>query len=242
MLTKKIITTLLLLLLPQNLWAANHEDHSADHAQIFHAFTLEGDVGEARDGRSRAFDLAGWVGGDYNRLWINSEKKRYGDYEEKFEVQALYSRNFSKFWDAQIGASHDFSTDFTSQNVNYFVVGLEGLAPQFFETKAQILLSDQGNYSMRLKQEVDIFITQKLITQPYFEAEFFAQNVPKLEVKSGLSDFETGIITRYEITRKFAPYFALRYHTKTFGTANIARESGERVDNFIAAAGFRLRL
>lgn len=216
-------------------------NHGDEHNQIFHAFTLEGDVGEARDGSSKSFDFSGWIGGDYNRLWLKSEKKNYGNFEEKFEAQAFYSRNISQFFDAQIGVSHDFSTDFTSKNVNYLTIGLQGLAPQMFETEAQIFLSEKGNYSARLKQEVDIFITQKLITQPYFEAEFFAQDVKELEIEKGLSDFEIGIATRYEITRKFAPYFALRYHTKTFGTADLAKELGERVDNFIAAAGIRLR-
>lgn len=216
-------------------------NHGDDHQQIFHAFTFEADLGEARDGSSKSFDLSGWVGGDYNRLWLKSEKKNYGDFEEKFEVQASYSRNISQFWDAQVGVAHDFSTDFTSKNVNYLTIGLEGLAPQMFETEAQIFLSDQGNYSSRFKQEIDIFITQKLITQPYFEAEIFAQDVEELEVRSGISDFELGIMTRYEISRKFAPYFALRYHTKTFGTADLARQLGERVDNFIVAAGIRLR-
>lgn len=220
---------------------ADGNDHGKDHSQIYHAFTFEGDIGEARDGRSKSFDLDGWIGGDYNRLWINSEKKQYGDYEEKFEVQALYSRNVAQFWDTQIGASHDFSTDFTSNNLNYFVIGLEGLAPQSFETKVQAFLSEKGNYSFRVKQEVDVFLTQRLITQPYFETEIFAQDVDELEEKKGIADFEAGLVTRYEITRKFAPYFALCYHTKTFGTANYAKKIGERVDNFIISGGIRLR-
>ncbi len=216
-------------------------NHGDDHQQIFHAFTVEADVGEARDGRAQGFDLSGWIGGDYNRLWLKSEKKNYGNYEQKFEAQAFYSRNIAQFWDAQIGVTHDFSTDFTTQNLNYLTIGLEGLAPQMFETEAQIFLSEKGNYSARFKQEVDIFITQRLITQPYFETEIFAQDVDELEVKSGISDFEIGVATRYEITRKFAPYLALRYHTKTFGTANLAKRLGDRVDNFIVAGGVRLR-
>jgi uncharacterized protein involved in copper resistance len=64
--------------------AVNHGD---DHQQIFHAFTVEADVGEARDGSSKGFDLSGWVGGDYNRLWLKSEKKNYGNYEQKFEAR-----------------------------------------------------------------------------------------------------------------------------------------------------------
>ncbi len=76
-----------------------------------------------------------------------------------------------------------------------------------------------------------------LITQPYSETEIFTQKVSELKVKSGISDFEIGIATRYEITREFAPYLALRYHTKTFGTADLAKKLGERIDNFIAAVG-----
>ena len=234
----KLLIFFLILFFSQKSFAT---DHVNDHTQIFHAFTLEGDVGEARDGRSQGVDFSGWVGGDYDRLWLKSEKKSYGKYEEKLEAQALYSRNFSKFWDAQIGISHDFSTDFTANDLNYLTIGLEGLAPQFFETEAQIFVSDQGNYSARFKQEVDVLLTQKLIMQPYLETEIFAQDVRKLEVESGISDFEVGVMTRYEITRKFAPYVAFRYHTKTFGTANLAKKLGQRVDNFIAVAGIRLR-
>lgn len=236
--------SLIFLLVSKVAWAKVAKEgmlHGDDHNQIFHAFTVEADVGEARDGSSKSFDLSGWVGGDYNRLWINSEKKNYGNYEEKFEAQALYSRNIAQFWDAQIGISHDFSTDFTTQKLSYLTFGFEGLAPQMFETKAQFFLSEKGNYSARFKQEVDVFLTQRLITQPYFETEIFAQDVNKLEVKKGISDLELGLVTRYEINRKFAPYFALRYHTKTFGTADLARDLGERIDNFILAAGIRLR-
>ena len=238
---KSFLILFLILSIQKSLFAANTIHHGDEHSQIFHAFTLEGDAGEASDGKARAFDLSGWIGGDFNRLWLRSEQKTSGSYDKKSEVQALYSKNIAQFWDAQIGVRHDFSTDFLSQNVNYLTIGLEGLAPYFFETTAQIFTSDQGNFSARLKQEIDLLITQKLITQPYFEAEFFAQKVDKLEVKSGLAEIETGIVTRYEITRKFAPYFALRYHLKTFGTANLAKQNNDRVDNFIASVGIRLR-
>lgn len=233
------LLTLFLFLISTSSFA---DEHSDEHSkQIFHAFTLEGDIGEARDGSSRNFDLSGWIGGDYNRLWLNTEKKNYGNYEEKFETQALYSRNIAQFWDAQIGVAHAFSTDFTKQNLNYFVAGFEGLAPQFFETKTHFYASDQGNYSVRFKQEIDVLLTQRLIAQPYFETEIFLNNAKQLEVKRGISDFEIGLITRYEITRKFAPYLALRYHTKTFGTANLANQLDQKVDNFIASVGIRLR-
>lgn len=236
---KNIIKILFLtFLLPQNLWAENaHSKHGDDHPQIFHSFTLQTDIGEGRDGNAKTFDLNGWIGTDFDRLWLKSEQKTFKDYEKESEVQALYSRNIADFWDIQIGIRHDFNP----QNTNYLTIGLEGLAPYFFETNAQIFISENGNYSARLKQELDLLITQKLITTPYFEANFFANNLPKQEVKRGLAEIEAGILTRYEITRKFAPYFALRYKTKTFSTANLAEKNSERVDNFIVSIGLQLR-
>ena len=236
---KKIFIILLTFSFPQKLLANTH--HGDDHPQIFHALTFGADAGEARDGRAKSWDLDGWIGGDMNRLWLKSEGEKFGHYEKKSEIQALYSRNISTFWDAQIGIRHDFKTDFSSQNVDYLTLGFEGLAPYFFETDAHIFISNAGNFSARLKQKIDILITQKLITQPYFEADFFAQDVEKLEVKRGLSELEIGALTRYEFSRKFAPYFALRYNRKTFGTANIAHKTGELVENFIASAGIQLK-
>lgn len=220
------------------LWTFNA---NAMESAILHAFTLDGSIGEARDGSSYGFDLAGWVGDDYDKFWLNVEKKKYGNFEQKFELQTLYSRNISQFFDAQIGFSQDFDTDFTSNDVSYFVAGFQGLAPYSFETQLQFFVSDEGNYSARLKQEIDIFVTQRLIAQPYFEVELMAQDVEELEVKSGLSDFEIGVNTRYELSRKFAPFLDLRYHAKAAATAKLARRIGERVDNFIALAGVRVR-
>ncbi len=216
-------------------------NHGSDHQQIFHAFILEGDVGHDHDGSAKALSLNGWIGGDLNRLWIKNETKSFGKYDTQNETQLLYGRNISQFWDAQIGVRHDIKTDFSSHSVDYLTLGLEGLAPYLFETEAQVFVSNEGNYSAHLKQEFDIFLTQKLITQPYFEADFFAQNVPKLKVSSGLSEVEIGLLTRYEITRRFAPYFAVRYNRKTFGTADLAKQYGDRVGDFIAGAGLRLR-
>ena len=224
---------------------ANAEDkihnHGKDHDQIFHAFTLELNAGKANNGKSKNFDFSGWIGGDYNRLWINSDKKKYGNFEEKLEIQALYSRNISQFWDSQIGISHDFSSDYSKKRVNHFTLGFEGLAPQMFETRGHILLSEKGNLSLRLKQEIDIFLTQRLIAQPFIETEIFAQEVKELEIGSGISSFEIGINTRYEISRKFAPYLGLLYHAKTFSTANLAKKKQEKVNDFILLAGLRIR-
>jgi copper resistance protein B len=226
---------ILFLLWPQNLWADGGHGH--DPQPIFHAFTLETDAGESSKGNAQSWDLDGWIGGDENKLWLRSEGKRAGDVTDHAEAQALYSRNIANFWDAQIGVRQDFE----SQNISYLMLGFEGLAPYFFETKAHIFLSDDGKFSARLRQEVDILITQRLIAQPYLEAELAAQDIDKTSTKAGLSEFKTGVMTRYEITRKFAPYFKIDYNRKTFATANLARRNDERVEDFFYGIGIRFR-
>lgn len=236
---KKIVVLFLILLVPQKLCAASI--HAADHQKIFHAFTFDSDIGEGNSGLSGATNLNGWIGTDYDRLWLKNETKAFKNYDTKTEFQALYGRNVSQFWDAQIGVRHDLSTDFSSHSVDYLTIGLEGLAPYFFETEAQMFVSNYGNYSAHLKQSIDLFITQKLITQPYAEFDFFAQDVPKIKVAHGLSELEFGVLTRYEITHRFAPYFALRYNRKTFGTEEIAKQDHDRISDFIGSIGLRLR-
>lgn len=235
---KRFLAVFFIILLHPNYLFAAHGD---EHTRIFSSFVFEVEKGDTREGESKAFDLSGWIGGDYNRLWLKADKKKYGDYEKEFEVQALYGRRIARFWDAQIGITHDFDTEFTHHDVNYLTFGIEGLAPQFFETEAHVFLSEEGNYSARFKQEVDVLLTQRFITQPYFRAEFFAQDVEELEMKVGVSNIELGLMTRYEINRKFAPYFVMRYNTKTFNTAKLAKRLGEKTNNFIAAIGIRFR-
>ena len=127
--------------------AAEAMKHGADHSQIFHSFVVEGDVGKASDGKVRAFDFKGWVGGDVDRLWLEGEQKTFGKYDKKSEIKALYGRNISQFWDAQIGVRQDLIANFSSHKPTYLTLGLEGLTPYMLETNLQIFLSDQGNYT-----------------------------------------------------------------------------------------------
>ena len=66
---------------------------------------------------------------------------------KKSEIKALYGRNISQFWDAQIGVRQDLSANFSSYKPTYLTLGLEGLTPYMLETNLQIFLSDQGNYT-----------------------------------------------------------------------------------------------
>ncbi len=61
-----------------------------------------------RGGDGYRWEAEAWFGGDIDRLLIKSEGEgRFGKSIADVEVQALYSRAVSPFWNAQFGLRHD---------------------------------------------------------------------------------------------------------------------------------------
>lgn len=207
----------------------------AHEAQIFHSVILETDYGAGRNGPVSSWGVEGWIGGDYNKFAFKSEGEREDGHTEQAEFWVMYSRNISDFWDLQAGMRHDTRPHSTT----YFVFGTEGLAPQFFETEAHMFLSERGDVTARLHQENEFLLTQRTILQPYLEVNLSAQDIEEQEIGAGLVDGEVGLQTRYEITRKFAPYVDVRYERKFGETASIGKDNGEVRDNVIGALGIR---
>lgn len=211
-------------------------DEHGGHPTVFHGFQLEADIGEGDD-TIFTWDFDGWIGTDFDKLWLKSEGEIENGDRSEAEIWAMYSRNVAEFWDAQFGLRYDDEP----QSLFYLAAGLNGLARYFFETEAHLFFSDDGDLSGRLRQEHDLLITQRLVFQPYLELNFFAQDVPELDTGAGLSEGELGLQARYEITRKFAPYLELRYQRKFGETSQITRQEGDSAEDFIVSAGLRLR-
>ena len=231
-------TAVLMALMQPTLANDSHKNHAEEHGkQIFHAMRLETDVGASRDGTLSTWDLDGWIGGDINKLWLKSEGESLeGKTPERAEYWAMYSRNIATFWDGQVGIRYDDKPHSTT----YLTAGFNGLAPYNFETEAHLFISEDGDVTARLRRESDILITQKLIAQHYIEINFAAQDVPEQEIGAGLTSGEIGLQTRYEITRKFAPYVDLRYERKFGETSTIAKKHAKNQDDAIASVGLRL--
>ena len=228
------LLVVLLLASPAITFAADMKEMHED--TTFHMMRLETDLGDSNVGSYGTWDLDGWVGGDTEKVWLRSEGDVIDGKTEEAELWALYSRNIATFWDAQVGVRYDWEPVSTT----YFVAGFEGLAPYYFETKAHFFLSDDGDLSARLREENDFLLTQRLIAQPYAEINVFAQDVRDQNIGAGLADAQIGLQTRYEITRKFAPYVDVSYERKFGETGRMAEADGQAKDAFIAAVGLQL--
>lgn len=184
------------------------------------------------------WDFQGWLGGDIRRLWIKTE----GEYGmepgrlEEGEIQALYSRAISPYFDLQAGIRHDFEP---GPSRSYAVLGVQGLAPYWFELDTALFVSEEGDLSARVEAEYEILLTQRLIAQPRAELQVEAQEVPELGIGSGLSTVDFGLRLRYEIRREFAPYIGVSWTELLGGTADFARAAGEATSSRSVVAGLR---
>ena len=173
------------------------------------------EAGFGDDSETWLWDVQGWSGGDINRFWWKSEGE--GDFDgglEEAELQALYSRALTPFWDVQAGVRQDFRPD--GEDTTHLVLGLQGLAPYWWEIDAAAFLSMEGDLTARVEAEYDQRITQRLILQPRFEIDASASDVPELEIGSGLSSVEAGLRLRYEFRKEFAPYVGVEW-TRALG-------------------------
>lgn len=187
------------------------------------------------------WDGQGRIGNDENKLTLKTE----GEYERKAdaenfesaETQLLYQRLVSDFFDAQIGIRHDIKPD---PSRTFGVIGVNGLAPQWFEVDASFFVSHKGDTSLRFEAEYDILFTQRLVLEPSAEIDIAFSDDRDTGVGSGLSKAELGLRLRYEITREFAPYIGVNWETKIGETADFANDEGEDTDVFSVVAGLRV--
>ena len=167
----------------------------------------------------------GWIGGDVNRMAIKSEGEgETGGRLESAELQLLYSRAIDPWWNIVGGMRQDFRP---RPERTYATIGIEGLAPYWFEVEGQLFVSTRGDAHARLEASYDQRITQRLILQPAMEVNIAAQDVPELGIGSGLSDIELGLRLRYEFAREFAPYVGVNWERKLGDTARYAQRVGD---------------
>ncbi|MFO7802090.1 MAG: copper resistance protein B [Desulfovermiculus sp.] len=184
------------------------------------------------------WDVIGWVGNDYNKLFVESEGEYSLDHDEVEEamVELLYGRTMAKFWDLQAGVRHDFEP---SPSRTFLALGFQGLAPQWFEVDATGYVSEDGDVSAKFEAEYELLLTQRLALSPRLEAGFSAQDVPEYETWQGITDITLGCRLMYHFRREFAPYIGVSWSRKLGETGhNIDKEGGD-VDSAVFVAGVR---
>ncbi len=195
---------------------------------------FEGQAGGGTDGFS--WDTKGWVGKDRNRLWVRAEGERIGGRLEQAQTNLLYGHAVTRWWDVMAGVRLDTLPNTPRSAV---AIGVQGLAPYWFEVEASAYVEFTGRTHVRLETEYDLLLTNRLVLQPLAEFEIYGRADPERGFGVGLSTGELGLRLRYEVRREFAPYLGVVWHRKFFGTADRAKAAGDRTTGARLAVGVR---
>ena len=189
------------------------------------------------------WDIEGWYGGDYNRLWFKSEGQQDTAFKADYDVdfQLLYGRFIRKYYDVQIGPRVETQT-FRGRNVTrgFGVIGIQGLVPYNYEVEAALFIDQNGKVSGRLSLTKDLLLTQRLILQGRFETNVAVQRVEEFTTGSGLNNLEFGVRLRYEIRREFAPYVGFSLDRSFGETATLVRQEGGNPSQIRFVTGVRM--
>ena len=222
--------------------APSHDDHLKEHGgQIYQATKLENAWIVDEDGKGTlGTKFETLIGTDENRIFIEANLAKPESSDINYDISALYSRNVAPFWDVQTGVR--YSEDKNSPNNNRIdgVIGILGLAPYFFETQAYLYGGENNFWGTSFEFERDLILTQKLITQPYIEADVVFSDDSDYAAKSGLSELKTGIKTRYEITKRIKPFIDVAYQYEKGQKATSMQEATDSEKGWKYGAGIEL--
>jgi copper resistance protein B len=182
------------------------------------------------------WDTKGWIGQDRNRFWFRSEGDRSDGRTEQAQTNLLFGRAIARWWDVTAGVRLDTLPD-TPRSA--LALGVQGLAPYWFEVEASAYIEPSGRTHVRFETEYDLLITNRLVLQPLVEFEVYGRDDRERLIGTGLSTGELGLRLRYEFRREFAPYVGVVWTRKFFGTADQARAAGEDVAGTRLAVGLR---
>ncbi len=183
---------------------------------------LETSFGDGADGYQ--WDVQGWYGGDFSRLWIKSEGEGTLDGDPgEGEAQVLYSRLFAPFWDWQAGVRHDFRA---GPERTYAVLGVQGMAPYAFEVDSALFVSEHGEVSARIEIEYDLLLSQRWVVQPRLELNAAFSEDRAVGVGAGLNNSDLGVRLRYHLRREIAPYIGVSWTQRYGETGRLAGQEG----------------
>ena len=200
-------------------------------------FMIRADAMEWRRGDADEFawDTHAWYGNDYDKLWFKSEgETSAGEVEARSEL--VWDRIVSRWWSTQVGVRHDVSE---GPSRTWAAIGVQGLAPYWFEIEAAAYVGGQGRTAVRFAAEYELLLTRQLVLEPKLEFDAYGKRDQANLVGAGISSSELALRLRFNIRPELAPYLGVAW-TNTYGdTAALHRAAGSDEDELEWLAGVR---
>jgi copper resistance protein B len=179
-----------------------------------------------------AWKAAAWYGGDFDKLWLETE----GERSAESRTELAWDRIVTRWWSTRLGVRHDAGA---GPARDWVAAGIAGLAPGFIEVEGSLYLGAGGRSALRLTTVRDLLLTQRLVLQPELELEAYGESDPDRLTGAGLSNLTLGLRLRYELRREFAPFLGMRWVGRFGETQQLRRAAGEPGDEWLWLAGIR---
>ena len=185
-----------------------------------------------------AWDFDAFIGDDDLRFVWRSKAEFVFDEDafETLENQFRLQTPISTFFDAVAGVRID--TPDGADRVSG-VLGLHGLAPQWFEVDADLYLSEHP--ALRLEAEYEGLITNRITAIPSVELDLPFTDDDEFRQGAFAPTLELGLRVSYDlIDRAFSPYIGVHYERAFGETASILRDEGEDAGAVFFVTGARI--
>ena len=182
-------------------------------------------------------DTTGWVGRDRERLWFRAEGDSDDGRVADAEAHVFYGRQFARWWDLVAGVRQDFNP---GPARTWAAVGVQGLAPYWFEVEATFYVGTSGRTHARFDVEYELLLTNRLVLQPLVEVDVYGKSDPERGIGAGLSTIDSGLRVRYEVSRELAPYIGVTWSRKFGKTAELAESARKDPGGARFVTGLRL--
>ncbi|WP_431733237.1 copper resistance protein B [Hylemonella gracilis] len=211
------------------------DEHSHGLFLVDRLEVVRGDAGD--DTATGVYDLMARWGHEHARLVLKAEGEVVDGRLAASSTEALWSRAVAPYWDTQLGLRHD-TTD-AGKARDWLAVGIDGLAPYWFEIGATAYLGESGRTALGLSVEYELLLAQRLVLQPRLEAEAYGRRDAANGIGQGLSGATAGLRLRYEFSRQLAPYVGAEWAGHFGETADLLRAAGAPVRETRTVAGLR---
>lgn len=152
-------------------------------------------------------------------------------------MEGRRDRHVARWWDVVAGIRQDLRP---GPAVTWAAIGVQGLAPYWFELEATVYVGESGRTQARLEVEYELLLTNRLVLQPLIEVELSGTSDPARGIGAGLSTTDVGLRLRYEFQRELAPYIGITWNRKYGKAADFAVAAGEDAGGARVVAGLRL--
>jgi len=202
----------------------------------FRSTVIDVDTGRADAQVTTSWDANLKIGDDVDKLAIRARGERKGSVTGRNEVQLLWSRHLSHFWDVRAG----YRRDFRPFARNEAVLAFTGLAPYFVETNLALYVGRAGQLRGEVELAENLQLTQHLVAELYLDGEWHSFSESTQLMGAGLAQLNVGTRLRYEFNRHVALYADVFIEQAMGRSRSLQSAAGERTRLAGVRAGVRL--